>query len=672
MNTIESTSLSWTRSTLSHDQVIRWTKPKVGVYLDFALCLGKLRTQSDAITRWNGQVEESKMSASYGELLGIEGKAIEFEWNISQELRHCRFFRWSRVICKNGTLNLKNSQIGSSSGQSSTILVGQEKETMRFVFRIQKKSRHTRRNSRMDTGRSSVLEMKRSGVEKQSTFLKESEIQWRLRWCSDSRKQVTQSSRVPVHWAVEFWECWKEKKPYTSMRMLQTQNSCSNHPFSKPVQHFRSSFKTGEQIGSTEDEKGQEITLDKGESVNKEIVNNVISQEVNLWVSSLRLASGNSLRNNIQLSEPIQFTRVCEDASFWYRVSAGMSFMTKPDEDDGFGQIISLLREYTLFRSEPTILSICSNSWRDNCWTSHWSSRREISWQFWTWDRNFMSKQSKTQDGDLMFCYPEEGVDSWTNCISQMSNVTAPARSYSLIVQTQKKANFAWRSRWLAHGNLLRPLLQVSLAPGNWMRTFSAFLPACVVFVLFLNHSYDGKEVENYSCRGFSFSDLQNGRSIGASFWSRRTTIWCSSSLGHDKAETGRRLASTHPWRKQQDEVRVLRGFPKFLDLLSSFSRTLWWNVNCAWIDGAHCSSLQLEGVLCFTGVVLSAFSPSLRTDSLQEENKTGRDDRPSSSRLSTLSGKTPMKKYPETTLQFLRKCTITAIGNVIRMPFIA
>ena len=34
-------------------------------------------------------------------------------------------------------------------------------------------------------------------------------------------------------------------------------------------------------------------------------------------------------------------------------VSAGMSYRTRPDEDDGFGQIIPLCREYTLSRVNP-------------------------------------------------------------------------------------------------------------------------------------------------------------------------------------------------------------------------------------------------------------------------------------------------------------------------------
>ena len=86
VNTIESTSPSRTRSTLSHDLVIQWTKAKVRVYSDSVLCLGKMSFHKGAITRWEGQEEELKMSASCGELLGIGGEAIEIEWNLSPGL----------------------------------------------------------------------------------------------------------------------------------------------------------------------------------------------------------------------------------------------------------------------------------------------------------------------------------------------------------------------------------------------------------------------------------------------------------------------------------------------------------------------------------------------------------------------------------------------------------
>ena len=82
VHTIDSASLSCTRSTLSHDQAIQWTQAEVRDFSDSVLCLGKMWAQRDAITRWEGQLEEFKMSASYRELLGIDGEAFEFEWNI--------------------------------------------------------------------------------------------------------------------------------------------------------------------------------------------------------------------------------------------------------------------------------------------------------------------------------------------------------------------------------------------------------------------------------------------------------------------------------------------------------------------------------------------------------------------------------------------------------------
>ena len=45
-------------------------------------------------------------------------------------------------------------------------------------------------------------------------------------------------------------------------------------------------------------------------------------------------------------------------------------------------------------------------------------------------------------------------------------------------MKTQKKANLPWRSRRLASRKPVRLLLQIIFAPGNWMRTLSAFLPA--------------------------------------------------------------------------------------------------------------------------------------------------------------------------------------------------
>ena len=79
---LESSSPSWTGSVLSHDQAIKWTKAKVRVYSDFVPCVGQMNERKEAITRWERQKEEFKMYPSYNEQLGLDGEAVEVEWNI--------------------------------------------------------------------------------------------------------------------------------------------------------------------------------------------------------------------------------------------------------------------------------------------------------------------------------------------------------------------------------------------------------------------------------------------------------------------------------------------------------------------------------------------------------------------------------------------------------------
>ena len=78
----EYSSQSWTRSVLSHDQTINWAKAKVCVYADSVPCLRQMNESKEAKARWEGQVEGLKLYPSYQEAVGIDGEAIEFEWNV--------------------------------------------------------------------------------------------------------------------------------------------------------------------------------------------------------------------------------------------------------------------------------------------------------------------------------------------------------------------------------------------------------------------------------------------------------------------------------------------------------------------------------------------------------------------------------------------------------------
>ena len=59
----------------------------------------------------------------------------------------------------------------------------------------------------------------------------------------------------------------------------------------------------------------------------------------------------NVFRDLKTLEHDIQFTRVCEDASFCIRVSIGMSYNTILDVDDGFGGRTPACRKYALRRA---------------------------------------------------------------------------------------------------------------------------------------------------------------------------------------------------------------------------------------------------------------------------------------------------------------------------------
>ena len=56
------------------------------------------------------------------------------------------------------------------------------------------------------------------------------------------------------------------------------------------------------------------------------------------------------------MSDKTHFSKLCEDAWLSHRVSAGMMYKTRPDEDDGKRQLVPLGREYIQSRANPQSL----------------------------------------------------------------------------------------------------------------------------------------------------------------------------------------------------------------------------------------------------------------------------------------------------------------------------
>ena len=87
------TAPSWTRSTLSHDRVIRGGKQEY-VSTQIPSCVWEnCQIIQKRIKDGKNQVEEFRLSNSHRELLVIDGEPTEFACNISQDVRRWRSSR---------------------------------------------------------------------------------------------------------------------------------------------------------------------------------------------------------------------------------------------------------------------------------------------------------------------------------------------------------------------------------------------------------------------------------------------------------------------------------------------------------------------------------------------------------------------------------------------------
>ena len=115
------------------------------------------------------------------------------------------------------------------------------------------------------------------------------------RWYSESRKQDIQSLQVSVLWVVEFWECWKDKRPYTSMRILQTQNFCSESCVLWISPYFKKKFRKGVEQRNTKERQFTRTLWSLLQGLN--------------W--HLETACGKTFRTSNPCPR-LQFTKVCQ------------------------------------------------------------------------------------------------------------------------------------------------------------------------------------------------------------------------------------------------------------------------------------------------------------------------------------------------------------------------
>ena len=134
MKTIEWTSPSWTRSSLAHDQAIKWreyayTQIPSYDWSKFQILQKQIEDGKVKCNNFNKPV----LTVNYFEMM--EHRLCSGGM-FSQDMRPWRSSRQSRKTCKIETLNVKSLKIESSSYQCSMTSNGQRKEIQKMYFKF--------------------------------------------------------------------------------------------------------------------------------------------------------------------------------------------------------------------------------------------------------------------------------------------------------------------------------------------------------------------------------------------------------------------------------------------------------------------------------------------------------------------------------------------------------
>ena len=215
-----------------------------------------------------------------------------------------------------------------------------------------------------------------------------------------------------------------------------------------------------------------------------------------------------------------------------------------------FWAIDSIVPRTHGFSSKPTLQSFCKNSCRNIFWTSHWSSDRENSWSIWTWNCNSITWWKRTD----ILCYDfqrKESVRGWSSYSQCRTQIKCRITLWTSDIWRRRTSLGTVEEKHRA--NWCSPFLKSNWQQGNLCGHPQHYSQPSV-FVQTKNHSYYQQELESCSCQFFVWrssvnSGLQNGYTNGASLRSRWTTIWRSTSLGHDKAGTAESVRKTWSMR---------------------------------------------------------------------------------------------------------------------------
>ena len=146
-------------------------------------------------------------------IVAIDGEAVEFEWTI---LGFSTLQNHQGIQSDLRKRNMWNSKTGIIFMWVFNDIDRTTKGNDEICFSNSEKSRNTRKSSRKDTGRFSVLETNRTGVELFFTHVKENETLQPLKWCWESMQK-------------KYW-LHKERRLILYSKCQMVQKNCQERP----------------------------------------------------------------------------------------------------------------------------------------------------------------------------------------------------------------------------------------------------------------------------------------------------------------------------------------------------------------------------------------------------------------------------------------------------------
>ena len=199
-----------------------------------------------------------------------------------------------------------------------------------------------------------------------------------------------QVNRSPSLYKCQCLESWNsenaERKRNHTLRcgMLQTQNSLFRIIHSvNQLSIYGAVSNRCEELGLIADEKGQEKFSTKENPWTKTNIEREFTRSELFGVISKTSIRNQTVGKHSRLRITVRDCSIHKGLRTRIVLVLGIGWYEIPDQTwrgRRFRRSHPIMPRTHTSSSIPTIQNSCSNSWRNNCWTSHWSSRRTSVW----------------------------------------------------------------------------------------------------------------------------------------------------------------------------------------------------------------------------------------------------------------------------------------------------